>query len=57
MKFKVDSLPYYGDECIFSDRCWTYNCDIENCPSKWDKHRVCSEDNPHECEWLKEDAE
>lgn len=52
MKFIVDSLPYYGGTCPF----WSY-CDTieEDCPRKWSKEKVCSPDNPHECEWLKEE--
>ena len=23
-----------------------------NCPRVWDKYKVCSEENPHECELL-----
>ena len=38
MKFLVDSLPYYG----------------EDCPRFWSKYEVCSEHNRHECEMLKE---
>lgn len=41
MKFLVDSLTYYGEEC----------------PRKWSKYKVSSVfslDNPHEFEYLKE---
>lgn len=53
MKFIVDTLPYYGDECPFSA---TYDsiC-YENkikCPRYWDKEFICSNDNPHECKFL-----
>ena len=52
-KFLVDELPYYGDECIFfiTGMCYQNN---EDCPRYWDKYKVTSEDNPHECLWLKE---
>ena len=56
MKFIVDSLPYYGEPCPHS---WTLggNCysSDEYCPRKWSKEKVCSDENPHECEWLKEE--
>ena len=53
MKFLVDELPYYGDLCPFwmNDICCSYD---DECPRFWNKYKVCSEDNPHECEWLKE---
>lgn len=51
MKFLVDSLPYYADECPLMDRC---NASEFECPRCWSKYQVCSEDNPHECYWLKE---
>ena len=50
MKFIVDSLPYYGEDCPFEYRCG------DNCPRYWDKYFVTSVDNPHECEMLKEMA-
>ena len=52
MKFIVDELPYYHDECPLMKLCW--EADSDNCPRCWDKHKVCSDDNPHECLWLKE---
>ena len=52
MKFIVDELPYYHDECPLMKLCCESNSD--NCPRSWDKYRVCSDDNPHECSWLKE---
>lgn len=53
MKFLVDELPYYGDLCPFwmNGICGSYD---DECPRFWDKYKVCSEDNPHECMWLKE---
>lgn len=48
MKFLVDELPYYGDDCPF-----LYSChDRTNalyCPRYWDKWQVNSSENPHEC--------
>lgn len=52
MKFLVDSLPYYQEYCPF----WCY-CSDKDCPTMWAKEKVCSEDNPHECEWLREKVE
>ena len=54
MKFFVDSLPYYGDECPLSDKCNTNQFDNKNCPRFWDKYFICSKENPRECEYLKE---
>lgn len=53
MKFLVDSLPYYGADCQLwmHDMCCPYD---DECPRYWSKDKVCSEDNPHECWWLKE---
>ena len=51
MKIIVDSLPYYRSDCPFEDNCY---CDKKDCPRHWDKYKVGSEDNPHECYWLKE---
>lgn len=59
MKFLVDELPYYGGFCPFLDAnmCRKGSADSWNCPRKWDKYYVCSSENPHECEMLKESAE
>ena len=48
MKFLVDELPYYGDLCHFwmNDTCRPYD---DECPRFWDKYKVCSKDNLHEC--------
>jgi hypothetical protein len=57
MKFLVDTLPYYGENCPFSKY---FNRDtfcygsVITCPRYWDKHKICSDENPHECELLKE---
>ena len=52
MKFIVSSLPYYRDQCPLIGYCYSSD---EYCPRKWSKEKVCSPDNPHECEWLKEE--
>ena len=52
-KFIVDELPYYGDLC-FLDNIGLCNHLIEECPKYWDKEKIRSDDNPHECIWLKE---
>lgn len=55
MKFIVDSLPYYGEECVLAEKCEkAYSVD---CPREWDKEYVCSRRNPHECELLKAPTE
>lgn len=55
MKFLVDKLSYYGDDCLFFMCCMCRAAGSRSeCPRYWDKYKVCSEDNPHECEWLKE---
>jgi len=51
MKFIVDTLPYYGDPCPLEDNCYA---DKSDCPRNWNKYKVCSEENPRECWWLKE---
>lgn len=55
MKFIVGSLPYYGDSCPFS--AFEYgNCPDKKlsskCPRYWNKYFICSDDNPHECQYL-----
>lgn len=58
MKFIVDTLPYYQDSCPFSfaDNLGQTICPCcdteEKCPRFWNKYKVCSEDNPCECEML-----
>lgn len=49
MKFLVDQLPYYNEFCPLSTVCW-----YTKCPRYWDKEKVCSDDNPHECLFLVE---
>lgn len=51
MKFLVGSLPYYEDYCPFLERCWAEK-KTEKCPRYWDKYKVCSNENPHECKYL-----
>lgn len=50
MKFLVDELPYYNEYCYFQGFCCMAK--TANCPRVWDKYKVCSEENPHECELL-----
>ena len=52
-KFLVDELPYYGDDCslLMIGICHPNEYD---CPRHWNKYKVSSEENPHECLWLKE---
>lgn len=49
MKFIVDELPYYHEECILSPLCGEFEgvC----CPRTWSKYKV-SDDNPRECKYL-----
>ena len=57
MKFLVDSLPYYGEDCpmMMNNLCNLCMFEIYRlCPREWDKEFVCSDDNPHECPCLKE---
>lgn len=49
MKFIVDSLPYYGEDCPFA-----LECEGEHCPRYWEKCEVTSIYNPQECEMLRE---
>jgi hypothetical protein len=53
VKILVDQLPYYHGECPFIDLCLESNSD--ECPRNWDKYKICSNDNPHECNWFKEE--
>lgn len=58
MKFIVDSLPYYMDSCPFNYiDSWGYTlCPYRDsktkCPRYWDKEFICSNYNPHECNFL-----
>lgn len=57
MKFLVDTLPYYEGFCPFCECVKVLTClcsETPDCPRHWDKEYVCSDDNPHECEMLKE---
>lgn len=56
MKFIVDQLPYYGDDCPFFEMCF-YHDDHDACPRYWSKYKVTSDSNPHECEYLFEKEE
>lgn len=56
MKFIVDQLPYYGDDCPFLAMC-CYHDDHDACPRYWSKYKVTSDANPHECEYLFEKEE
>ena len=47
MKFIVDELPYYEEFCPLYTIRWCHDC-----PRHWDKHKVCSYNNPHECLFL-----
>lgn len=51
MKFVVDELPYYGDPCQIWMMC-SKNANEHECPRYWDKYKVCSDENPCECEYL-----
>lgn len=52
MKFIVDTLPYYGDECPFDISEYDNVCRMAKCPKYWDKEFICSKNNPRECEYL-----
>lgn len=54
MKILVDQLPYYGEYCPFASKGKCYSSITNDCPRKWDKYKVCSDENPHECDLLKE---
>jgi hypothetical protein len=51
MKFLVDELPYYNDDCILADICED-RFSKKECPRYWDKEKVCSDTNPHQCNYL-----
>lgn len=52
MKILVDSLPYYYEDCFFCRKC--PRTGESECPRYWSKEFICSKENPHECELLKE---
>lgn len=54
MKFVVNQLPYYGELCPLWTMC-SKNAKEHECPRYWDKYKVCSDENPHECEHLFEE--
>lgn len=51
MKFLVDELPYYEGFCPFVEKCGA-DVRLGKCPRYWDKDKVCSDDNQHECRLL-----
>lgn len=51
MKFVVNQLPYYGELCPLWTMC-SKNAKEHECPRYWDKYKVCSDENTHECEHL-----
>ena len=51
MKFVVDELPYYGEFCPFWEMCYDSGSD-DKCPQQWNKYKICSDNNPHECRFL-----
>lgn len=51
MKFIVDELPYYREECPFYEMCQD-SIYADKCPRYWNKYKICSDDNPHECNLL-----
>ena len=53
MRFLVENLPYYYDNCPFVDDC--IDAGTMNCPRHWDKEFVCSDENPHCCRWMREE--
>lgn len=55
MKLVVNTLPYYGEECICAETGFcAHRNDKDVCPRFWDKHFINSESNPHECRCLTE---
>lgn len=54
MKFLVDNLPYYNEDCPFMDgACYTFGKG-NTCPRNWSTPKIYSENNPRECVLLKE---
>ncbi len=51
MKFIVDKLPYYREDCPFEEMCRD-SIFADKCPRYWNKYKICSDDNPHECNLL-----
>ena len=55
MKFIVNELPYYDEFCPLYLMC-SDNANDYKCPRYWDKDKVCSDNNPHECPFLIEEG-
>lgn len=51
MKIIVDQLPYYKEFCPFWTMCSDHASE-DKCPRYWSKHKVCSDENPHKCNYL-----
>lgn len=52
MKFIVDELPYYYDDCLFFNDC--PDKDSDKCPRTWNKYKVSDDkENPKQCLFLK----
>jgi len=49
MRFLVDELPYYGEICLFEEKC---DESYSGCPKYWSKDFICGENNPHQCTYL-----
>lgn len=55
MKFRVDTMPYYPDECPFSDSNWSeqsgkflYECKLDRYPCRY----LNKDRDPLDCRWL-----
>ena len=43
MKFIVDKLPYYREDCPFEEMCRdSIFADTDKCPRYWNKYKICS---------------
>ncbi len=54
MKFIVNELPYYKNYCPLEPTC--PDGSSEECPRQWSKYKVCSNENSHECYFLREQS-
>lgn len=55
MKFRVDTMPYYPDECPFSRSYWSeqsgkilYECKLDGFPCRFLNKKL----DPLDCRWL-----
>ena len=51
MKFIVDELPFWEDDCPFFEY-GSGTCKLDGCQCKYMTEHVAGRRNPEDCEWL-----